>query len=292
MTRERWDENVTTVVALSLGAVLVAVVATLIATVWTAAGGGAPASGPVHHDVQASPPGKTAAATVTEATVHGGLGLLLSQGPAGHASSGLAPGASTTGIGNPGRSFAPPLPACGTDQTAVGYAGVVRAGQAAAARQALGSALLAQVRDDTAGQVLDIARTSGGLSRAELARYFSRWRAIYPVARQRQLRSCSYLPTETPAERQVLSAATAAVVRAGFFRSAARLRSVLQIVLISDNPVASHSLIVTLMVPGPAENPTLHGRQGRHPTLHSLVSDTVLMTWPQSVVTGTARGGL
>jgi len=291
MTRESWDENVSTVVVLTLGAVLVAVAATLIATLWTAAGGGRPVAGRPGHPSAAAPVTRPAHATVTEATARGGLGLLAPAGPASSVQTGHVVTGSSGG-GNPGRSTVPPLPPCGTDQTASGYVGVVRAGQAAGARSALGPELLAQVRDTAAGRLLDIARTGGGLSRAELARYFTRWRPVYPIASQRQLRSCAYLPTATPADRQVLAAAITAVVRARYFRSAARLRSVLQIALISDNPVARHSLIVTLMISGPVATPTLTGHQSSHPVLHRLVGDTVLVTWPGGRVTGVARGGL
>jgi hypothetical protein len=291
MSRESWDENVSTAVVLTLGAVLVTVVATLVTMLWTAAGGGRPLASRAVSQHVAGLPHRPVPATVTEATATGGIGLLAPPGPARQAQAGSATGRSSIGARDPGRSTAAPVPACGADQTLIGYAGVLRTGQAAAARSALGAQLLAQVRNTATGQLLDLARGPVGFSRAALSSYFTRWRAVYPVASEPPLRSCSQLPTG-PAGRQVLSAAAAAVVRAGYFRSAAALRSQLQTVLISDNPVATRSLIVTLLVPGPAENPTVPGYHGSHPALHRLVGDTVLVTWPAARVTGVAKGGL
>jgi hypothetical protein len=85
----------------------------------------------------------------------------------------------------------------------------------------------------------------------------------------------------------VAVAAIAAVVRHGYAASTARLTGELQAVLISDNPAAAHSLIVTLMVPGRAYRPVAKGA----PTLHRMAPFTVIMTEPGRQVTGVADGG-
>jgi hypothetical protein len=188
---------------------------------------------------------------------------------------------------NPGRSFMAPLPPCGQDQTAMGYAGVVRAGDTAAAREELGTSLLSQVRDDATGQVLDFARSPRGTL------YFSTWLPVYPQSRQPRLTSCDYLLAGNSADRPLMDAAITAVVKAGYFRSASSVRSQLQIVFVSDDPATRGSVIVTLLFTGPV-HPVVAPKGvkvGPHPPLHSLISDTVLEQEPAAKVTGVARGG-
>jgi hypothetical protein len=88
-------------------------------------------------------------------------------------------GADTTGIGIAG-SHAVPIP-CGADETSWGYVAVVRAGELAAARRALGPALMTQVRDAAIGQYLDLIKLAIGT--ASFARYFTVWRPAYPQAK-------------------------------------------------------------------------------------------------------------
>ena len=187
---------------------------------------------------------------------------------------------------NPGRSFHPPI-RCGQGERPLGYVGVVRLGQVAAARAELGSALLTQVSDDATGQVLDFSWVPGGTV------HFSRWLPVYPQSRQPRLLSCDYLLADKPADQPIMDAAIGAVVRAGYFKSATSVRSQLQMVLVSDDPAARGSLIVTLMFTGPVHPLTAPKgvKVGPHPPLHVLVSYTVLEQEAGAKVTGVARGG-
>jgi hypothetical protein len=201
---------------------------------------------------------------------------------------GLPPAVTAHGstVLNRGRSFAVPL-RCGQGETALGYAGVVRPGEVATARAELGSALLAQVSDRATGQVLDFTRVPGGTV------YVSRWLPVYPQSRQPRLMSCNYLLADKPADQPIMDAAIGAVVRAGYFRSAVSVRSQLQMVLVSDDPAARGSLIVTLMVTGPVHPVTAPEgvKVGPHPPLHGTISYTVLEQQAGAKVTGLARGG-
>jgi hypothetical protein len=71
------------------------------------------------------------------------------------------------------------------------------------------------------------------------------------------------------------------------------VRSQLQIVLVSDDPAAAGSLIVTLMFTGPVHAPAVPQgvRVGPHPPLHETISYTVLEEEAGAKVTGVARGG-
>jgi hypothetical protein len=186
----------------------------------------------------------------------------------------------------PGRHALGPI-RCGQDETVIGYAGLVRPADAAAARADLGRALLAQVGDTATGQVLDLTRAKGG------TRYFSGWLPVYPQAREPDLLSCYYLLTDKPADRPIVTAAIAATVRAGYFRSAGAERSRLQAVLVSDDPAAPGSLIVTLQFTGPVHPVTAPKgvTVGPHPPLHGTISCTVLEQRAGAKVTGVARGG-
>jgi hypothetical protein len=190
--------------------------------------------------------------------------------------------------GGPGGAH--PMP-CGVGEQAWGYIAVVRAGESTIARRELGPAFLAQVGDSATGQTLDLVRTNGRTT--HFARYFTRWLPVYPQAKQPSLLSCNYLLVDKPADKPLLDAAIAAVVRARYFRSAREVWSKLQIATVSDNPLSSGSLIVTLMFQGPPVNPPVPkgATAGPHPTLYSLIQDTVLEQWAGAKVTGVARGG-
>src|ERR1700735_2349459 len=116
------------------------------------------------------------------AGVAGALALTLGSWPA--ASSGAVQAASKTVPGGSGM-----LPgSCGMHAEAIGYLGVLRTGQAGAARQALQSRLLAQVDDPAQHTTADLVRAVPGTSASALAGDFSRWLPVYPQARQGQLR--------------------------------------------------------------------------------------------------------
>jgi hypothetical protein len=187
---------------------------------------------------------------------------------------------------------------CGTINPVIGYIGVPRTGDITEARQALGTALLAQV-DGSAGGSLALIRppstfwypngapVTHAMSATQRANLFSRWLPVRALPRQEDLRSCLYLMTDRPAAQPLIRAAVAAVARDGYVTSAARLRSELQEVLISDNPVARGSVIVTLMVTGRAYTPMAKGA----PTLHRTASYTAIMSASGAHVTGAAEGG-
>ena len=172
---------------------------------------------------------------------------------------------------------------CGQDETPWGYVAAVRPGEAAVAAAALGRALLGQVTDRQTGLTLDIVGLAA-VSRHFRA-FFTAWRLAYPQAKQPQLLSCNYLLADSPADQPIINAAIKAMVKAGYARSAAQVRSALQIVTVSDNPLIAGQVIVTLMFGGPGH------KLPNGPTVHSLVCDTVLELWPGATVTGVARGG-
>jgi hypothetical protein len=135
--------------------------------------------------------------------------------------------------------------------------------------------------------VLDFSRVRGGTM------HFSRWLPVYPQSRQPQLLSCNYLLADKPADQPIMDAAIGAVVRAGYFTSAGSVRSQLQMVLVSDDPAARGSIIVTLMFTGPVHpvNAPKGVKVGPHPPLHGTISYTVLEHQAGAKVTGVARGG-
>jgi hypothetical protein len=165
---------------------------------------------------------------------------------------------------------------------------VVRPGQAQAAQNALGSALLAQVTDSASGTVV-IARSANGIPAAAQSTYFSQWKPVLSQSQQASLLSCDMLLSDRPAAQPIVNAAIAAVAQQGDVSSAATLTSELQEVLISDNPATADSVIVTLLVPG-AVVPNPPGTSG--PVVHSLDAYTVIVQQSTGRPTGVARGGL
>jgi hypothetical protein len=184
------------------------------------------------------------------------------------------------------RSFAAPI-RCGQGEQPVGYLGVVGPGQAAAARNALGAALLAEVSDTRLG-VVDIAASANGMSAAQRQRDFSSWDPVLPQARQARLRSCDMLLSDRPADQPLITAALAAVARRGYVTSAAHLKSKLLEILVSGNPAANGSVIVTLQAEGgPAYEQIARGA----PPVSGYLVYTVLETVSDARVTGVAVGG-
>jgi len=236
----------------------------------------------------------TAAAGAAAALVTGTLIWSSSGGAAqaGHGARHAAPAqAAAARASAPGTGALPA--SCQRANPVIGYVGVPRSGRAAEARQALGRALLAQ-----AGGV-DLARPAGGfsypngpvpvrgLSNAQRSALFTRWLPVRALPRQRDLRSCLYLMTDAPKAQPLISAAKVALVRAGYFASAARLNAVLQEVRITDDPAAGNSVIVTVVATGRAYRPAVKGA----PTLHRAAPYTVIMNPSAAQVTGVAAGG-
>jgi hypothetical protein len=148
-------------------------------------------------------------------------------------------------------------------------------------------ALLAEVSDTGLG-VVDIAVTANGMSAAQRQRDFSSWDPVLPQARQARLRSCDMLLSDRPADQPLITAALAAVARQGYVRSAAHLKSTLLEVLVSDNPAASGSVIITLQAEGgPAYEQIARGA----PPVSAYLVYTVLENASNARVTGVAAGG-
>jgi hypothetical protein len=202
------------------------------------------------------------------------------------ASHGGAPG-SNTGLSSPNdKSFALPI-RCGQGEQPVGYLGVVGRGQVTAARNALGEALLAEVSDTRLG-VIDIAASANGMSAAQRQRDFSSWDPVLPQAREARLQSCNMLLSDRPADQPFIAAAVAAVAKQGYVMSAAQLKSKLLEILVSDNPAANGSVIVTLQAEGgPAYEQIAKGA----PPVSSYLVYTVLENVSGARVTGVAVGG-
>lgn len=200
-------------------------------------------------------------------------------GAAARSSTGLASGK--------GGSYPAVLIPCGQGEQPMGYLGVARPGQATAARNALGTALLAEVSDTGLG-VVDIAVTANGMSAAQRQRDFSSWGSVLPQARQTRLQSCDMLLSNRPADQPLINDALAAVAKQGYVTSAAHLRSTLLEVLVSDNPAASGSVIVTLQADGgPAYDLAARGA----PPVSAYLVYTVLENVVNARVTGVAVGG-
>jgi hypothetical protein len=186
----------------------------------------------------------------------------------------------------------PPV-TCGLHESPMGYAGVLRTGQAAAVIQALGTRLLAQVSNRADGTTTELARAAWDLPAPASTGYAPRWLPVYPQAREARFRSCDMTLGNRPADQPLVSAAIASFVRAGYFRSAADARSQLQEVLVSDDPVTAGSVIVTFMITGPVYDPPIPAgaSAGARPPLHRLDSYTAIVDTADAAVTGVARGG-
>jgi hypothetical protein len=169
--------------------------------------------------------------------------------------------------------------------TPIGFIGSVRPGETFAARSALGGALLAPVSAGAEGHLV-IAQTANGMSDTELGSHFSRWAPLLSQSQDPQFRSCDMLISDKPAAQPIIAAAIAAIAAPGYSASPAALRSELQEVLISDNPLQPGTVIVTSMVPGAAYQPL------NAPVLHHLVAYTAVVNVFTDQVTGVAQGGL
>lgn len=183
---------------------------------------------------------------------------------------------------------------CTAGESVLGYLGVTRAGEAIAARQSLGSALLAEVTDSSTGQVVDLARSPNGMNAPALSGLFSQWSPVYPQSQQSQMQSCDLLLSDRPAAQPIIDAAEASLARAGFFKSAADVSSQLQQVLVSDDPARPGYVIVTLIFLGAPYTPAApQGAQmGSHPQLYSSSDCTAIENQADDQVTGVAKGGL
>jgi hypothetical protein len=225
---------------------------------------------------------RLAAATAAAAGLISGIAACSAPASTPHgAATGLA-GVTNQAHTNAGAGAAA---SCATNAVA-GYIGTERAGEAAAASQALGPALLSHVSDSGLGTV-DIARNAHGLSSTALGALFSQWYPVDNQSSQSALKSCHYLLDDKPAAQPLIASAEDALAKAGLVSSAADLQSQLQVVMASDNPLSSGSVIMTLMVPGPV-NPT---PPAPGPPVHTMKSYTVIEDQSTAQATGVASGG-
>jgi len=73
------------------------------------------------------------------------------------------------------------------------------------------------------------------MSAAQRQRDFSSWGPVLPQARQARLQSCDMPLSHRPVDQPLITAALVAVAKQGYVTSAARLKSKLLEVLVSDN---------------------------------------------------------
>jgi hypothetical protein len=230
---------------------------------------------------------RLAAATAAAVGVISGIAACSAPASTPHGAAGITNMGATHHMGPVGRGSGGAA-SCATNAVA-GYIGTERAGEAAAASQALGPALLSRVSDSGLGTV-DIARNAHGLSSTALGALFSKWYPVDNQSSQSDLKSCHYLLDDKPAAHPLIASAEDALAKAGLVSSAADLQSQLQVggaVLASDNPLSPGSVIMTLSVPGPV-NPT---PPAPGPTVHTRISYTVIENQSTARATGVASGG-
>jgi hypothetical protein len=200
--------------------------------------------------------------------------------------------ANITAIGRAGHA---PILACGQGETPMGYVGVNQGSELAAARKTSAAGVLTQVTDSATGQTLTFTRSPAAIPAVARSRdsAASTWLPVYPQARQSDLRSCQTTLADRPATRPIIASAVKALVQAGYFPSAAKLKAQLQAALISDDPATSGSVIVTILAEGPAYEPSVPpgAKAGPHPPLHHLVAYTTLEVTTSAKAVGVAAGG-
>jgi hypothetical protein len=176
---------------------------------------------------------------------------------------------------------------CAGQGPVIGAVGVLRTGESGPARAALGPAVATQVRDTVLGDLV-FYRPGPGTESTQLSSVFARVGTVHAQAARPALHTCDMLLSNRPADRPLVAAALRAVVARHLAASASRLRTSVQEILVSDNPLRAGSVIVTLLLPGPARAPISRGA----PKTHSLNPVTVIMSYPGARVSGVARGGL
>lgn len=176
---------------------------------------------------------------------------------------------------------------CGGQGPVIGEVGVLRPGAAAAARASYGRLALADLNDSASGRLM-FFRAAPGATAAWTTSYFTRVGAVHAQSSVPALHTCDMLLSNRPAAQPLVTAALRAAVSDGLAASVRGLRGKLQEVLVSNNPLRPGSVIVTLLLPGPARRPIYKGA----PSTHSLEPVTVVMSYPGARVSGVARGGL
>lgn len=181
-------------------------------------------------------------------------------------------------------AIAPGALSCSGSGPVIGEVGILRAGEARAAKNMLGKFFRAQATDSVSGQIMFFV-PPGSLN---LKPFFSKISSVSAQASAPKLHSCDMMLADLPAAQPVIAAAENAVVNAHFVRSLAALKNAVQEVLLCDNALRSGALIMTMQVTGTKRAPIYSGA----PPTYSLASLTVVMNYPSLTVTAVTRGGL
>ena len=176
---------------------------------------------------------------------------------------------------------------CGGQGPVIGEVGVLRPGAAGAAMAAYGRLALADLNDAASGRLVFFRAALGGAA-AWTTSFFTRVGAVHAQSSVPALHTCDMTLSDRPAAQPLVAAALRAAVSDGLAASVRGLRAKLQEVLVSNNPLRPASVIVTLLLPGPARRPIYRGA----PRTHPLEPVTVVMSYPGARVSGVARGGL
>lgn len=182
-------------------------------------------------------------------------------------------------------AFAPGALTCTGDGPVLGAVGILRPGEAPAAKKMLGKSFRAQAIDSVSGPIMLFAPAGIHLN---LKPVFSKVSLVSAQASAAKLHSCDMMLVNLPAAQPVITAAEYAVVNAHLVASLAALNKTLQEVLLYDNALRSGALIVTLQVIGAKRAPIYSGT----PPTYSLASLTVVMNYPSLTVTAATWGGL
>lgn len=174
---------------------------------------------------------------------------------------------------------------CAGNGPVIGAVGMIKPGEAQAAKKMLGRAFRAQVTDSVSGQIMFFAPVGAS---SNLKSVFSKVSLVSAQASAAKLHSCDMMLANLTAAQPVITAADDAVVKAHLAASLVALKNATQEVLICDTALRSGALIVTLQVIGAKRAPIYTGV----PPTYSLASLTVVMNYPSLAVTAATRGGL
>ena len=164
----------------------------------------------------------------------------------------------------------------------LGQIAVPRAGASLTGR---GPSLRAVITDSAEGQLAFLRGQA--VSRADLAGTpFTRAAGVMAQSTDPALHSCDYLLSDRPDAQPLIHSAIQAAAHNGLVPSAADLRGELQMAMISDNPLRSGSLIVTLLIPGSRQPPPAAGA----PPVRTLQAIIAVMDRAGRSVTGISKG--
>lgn len=149
----------------------------------------------------------------------------------------------------------PQLSPCPTSPT-VEYIAEPQAGKQNAAVQKLGSDLLASLTLQSSGETFDLIRASSNLSaQSASAVDLSTFAPVLAQSAQPALRSCDMQLVDAPADASLVAATLQASVASGAEPDLAQAKAALLQAFVSDDPLDSADVIVTLEFPGAAFAP-------------------------------------